>query len=510
MVAMVRTGAVVAVLGTACGSVSSETIDAGVDAVPVPFVDAAPGTVNRSLTFAHAMVGATTTTGPLDLSGHAAEYLIEDPAEPTGLRRVGATRAGNVWQANLPEGPAAVWFTLPDRPTPIRRMFSFASLAVQDVLVEYGRADAAAAPANASIDISEFPFESNHLGNHDLTFYGVGTWFSRTIQGNEEPGTFDNTWDPPPLSYVDDAGSVFTRLTARPLEAVGPGDVLLMLRHQNSRLIGVSSVNAFTMVTAASATSAGTLTDVDANLTYAPSFDAVAAVARLATVQPAGTAAASGNWAINASPAAPYNGDAGPSLHAGTFTPNNANQTVSTTYGNPFSWAAVATLKIFQNRTFTRDARSLPLGAGVNLRQAPGSGVVAFEASLPTLVTVAGVDLVDDDDDDSGTPLVLDAARAVEVRFALDGDTCDLYQVALNKLVPGAAGAWGRELILGLTGEEPRWLVPREMFESGVLYVPTAVCLKGGFPSAASGNLQDRALPYSIGYLEGGVFTIAP
>ncbi len=51
--------------------------------------------------------------------------------------------------------------------------------------------------------------------------------------------------------------------------------------------------------------------------------------------------------------------------------------------------------------------------------------------------------------------------------------------------------------------------IPNDVFVAGRTYVIGAECARGGYPFFADGNFQDRSLPYALGYLDSGVFTVA-
>jgi hypothetical protein len=52
--------------------------------------------------------------------------------------------------------------------------------------------------------------------------------------------------------------------------------------------------------------------------------------------------------------------------------------------------------------------------------------------------------------------------------------------------------------------------IPNDVLVAGKVYQMRAHAIQGGYPSFAEGNLWNRNLPYSIAYLDAGVFTVAP
>ena len=48
------------------------------------------------------------------------------------------------------------------------------------------------------------------------------------------------------------------------------------------------------------------------------------------------------------------------------------------------------------------------------------------------------------------------------------------------------------------------------MFQLGSTYTLRTICIQGGYPDAAIGDLRKRELPIAVGYLDGGLFTVTP
>ncbi|HSD89935.1 MAG TPA: hypothetical protein VLB44_20530, partial [Kofleriaceae bacterium] len=51
--------------------------------------------------------------------------------------------------------------------------------------------------------------------------------------------------------------------------------------------------------------------------------------------------------------------------------------------------------------------------------------------------------------------------------------------------------------------------IPHDVLVAGKMYTIRAHCIQGGYPMISTGNLQERDLPLSIGYLDSGAFTVA-
>ena len=61
----------------------------------------------------------------------------------------------------------------------------------------------------------------------------------------------------------------------------------------------------------------------------------------------------------------------------------------------------------------------------------------------------------------------------------------------------------------GRTGTVKFFGTPAEEGGGGKVYMIRAHCVQGGFPSFSTGDLQNRDVPYAVGYLDAGVFTVA-
>jgi hypothetical protein len=50
--------------------------------------------------------------------------------------------------------------------------------------------------------------------------------------------------------------------------------------------------------------------------------------------------------------------------------------------------------------------------------------------------------------------------------------------------------------------------IPNDVFVAGKTYMIRGHCLVDGFPGLATGDFTQRQLPLSLGYLDGGIFTV--
>jgi hypothetical protein len=180
-------------------------------------------------------------------------------------------------------------------------------------------------------------------------------------------------------------------------------------------------------------------------------------------------------------------------------------------FGNPFvskGWPTVLTWSATASRSFSPDAGPLAIGLSAGLYQTVQPTldmVLALPAGLPESFTI------------DGRPLSIDGVMIpkptapVRVTFVSDITTNTLYMLTLNELVPNAGGtALTLKPVLASTGLKPEFTLPPDLIVAGKFYSLRAVCIQGGYPSAADGDLRPRSLPYAAGYLDSGVFSVMP
>ena len=56
----------------------------------------------------------------------------------------------------------------------------------------------------------------------------------------------------------------------------------------------------------------------------------------------------------------------------------------------------------------------------------------------------------------------------------------------------------------------PKVTLPNDVFVGGKVYLIRGHCISGGYPAFGEGDLWSRNTPYAIGYLDAGIFTVAP
>ena len=458
--------------------------------------DDAPATPTvASLELQRMSIGATVVYAPLDLSAQTATFLTPDASAPSGLDSVAGTFANFAWTAPVAEGapPPSVEFTLPDYPTPIPRLFAMGTLDQKTTygVLEHPNATPAPTGAAFAIDVSL----DRAYTTESFQIYTLGSWTDTSIG--------------PPVAMATTLAQTLPfastgNLTGRPFEAITIDDAVIVLRFLGAQLDGVLTVAPFAMVAGNNAIT-GEVSAIALDQTLSVQVDPAATAARYAAAIPA-VASVVENWDITAAPGYTVGNNNGPQLLAGSVVTTSSGA-LTGTYGNPFAgrgWPSTMIWSTSASRPYTPPGLpAMSLASGLYTLFAPTAGLhAALPQSLPTLVTMQGHALATD-----GMSIALDPNLAVDVSFATDTGTNTFYQLAVYELVQsGTATTYVDRL--SATGAQPAFQIPRAVFEAGHTYTLRAICVNGDFPATATGNLETRNLPLSIGYLDSGAFTV--
>ncbi|NVB82276.1 MAG: hypothetical protein HOV81_28100 [Kofleriaceae bacterium] len=448
-------------------------------------------------------MGATMERRPADLTGMTATYLIEDAADPSGMRRIPATLAdsNDRWTAELPEGVAAsVEFTQPDL-TPFRRLYTFPNRTLLSLFGMYEHPGPEPAPMTAAAAV-QITLPSPYVAGELLRLYAVGPWvyhdFAPPADGATSLG---------PVTVPYDAANWPTTNSAKPLQRITTADRVVALRYSGNLLTAAGEVVPFDQEQGATtnisvALSPVTQTPLDVKI------DPAGTAMRLGMTSPAGASVAMA-WSVVAAPPAIYANNQGPVLQSSGIAATDGGM-ITLPYGNPFTgigWRSLFTFASNKSRVYMVPPMNLPvtLYAGLNAFDEVKAGLqVEQAAGLPVLVSINKIPLTSD-----GLTAMLDPATPVELTLVADRTANTLYQFNVYEVAPNsAATAIELKIVYAAYGLEPTIVVPHDVFETGKSYLLRAHTIKGGFPTIADGNLQNRDLPYSVGYLDSGVFTV--
>jgi hypothetical protein len=214
-------------------------------------------------------------------------------------------------------------------------------------------------------------------------------------------------------------------------------------------------------------------------------------------------------WYLHAAPGYETGNDNGPTLNAAGVAMADTGM-ISATYGNPFvtkGWPTVLTWSTSASRTYA-PAGQLPVALSAGLFQLlePTAGAVLdLPAGLPEVITIDGRPL-------SSDGLTIPApTKPLHITFVSGITTNTLYQLQVYELVPNAANtALVQKIVLSATAITPQFTLAPDVLAAGKLYNLRAICLQGGYPAAAAGDLRQRSLPTAVGFLDGGVFKVTP
>jgi len=459
--------------------------DAGVDAYG-----------GSTLAFDRYSVGATIVQAPLPVDGLAAPTFFVGDAQVPGV-----VSAPNAWQSD--QRASAVLFHLPDYPASIPRMFAFPSPSVHGLfgILEHPAPQPASTTAQISLALS---LPTPAAAGESFQLYIVGAWSVLGLAPEVAAASISQA----------NLYTTYSSLTGRPLEAITAGDAVLALRYTGAQLTAALDAPGFAQADATDQVTGG-LTALALDKTLNVALTPADAATRLAAAAPPSPAAAVFNWALTAAPGFAIASNAGPQLHAGGLLATDT--TLAVTYANPFAathnWHTVFTNVAHLDRSYTPAAgalagKAIGLVTQVHTLREPGDGTAAdsptFDAGLPTMVTLGATPLTTDGlqvADDPTTPLV--------VTFVADKPDNTLYQV---QVLESALAMDGTTLtlhnIFSYTGVAPTLTLPANTLVAGHTYRLRAVCIAGGYPALASGDLTQRDLPLSVGLLDSGVFTV--
>lgn len=448
-------------------------------------------------------MGATMERRPADLTGMTATYLIEDAADANGMRRIPATLAASSdrWTAELPEGIAAsVEFTQPDL-TPLRRLYAFPNRTIRSLFGMYEHPGPEPAPMDAAAAV-QMTLPSPYAAGELLRLYAVGPWVYHDFTAPDVGATSLG-----PVTVPYDAASWPTTNSAKPLQRITTADRVVALRYSGNLLTAAGEVPPFDLEQGATANITVALAPVT-QTALDVKIDPAGTAMRLGMTSPPGATVAMA-WSVVAAPPAIYANNQGPVLQSSGIAAADSGM-ITLPYGNPFTgigWPSLFTFASNKSRVYMVPPMNLPvtLYAGLNAFDEVRPGLaLEHAAGLPVLVSINKIPLTSD-----GLTAMIDPARPVELTLVADRTANTLYQFNVYEVAPNsAATAIELKIVYAAYGPEPTIVVPHDVFATGKVYMLRAHTIRGGYPTIGDGDLQNRDLPYSVGYLDSGVFTV--
>lgn len=445
---------------------------------------------------------------PYDVSSYPANFLVAD-SSPAGFHRVAARAAGDTWSAELPTGTPPIEVTLGmDVPDQFRRLYALPHRNIKLLYGLYEQPDAVPAPDTgtitatlrlntpASVPVAPSPaVESYQL-------YCVGSWANHGLPFTDGVTTISQAMIP---YNVANWGNI----SGRPFTKITTSDTMLGLKYSaTGQLLGAAEFPAFEQ-TAGDVAISATLTPIAATAMDVH-ISPAALASRLAMAAPTATSGVAMAWNTNASPGWDIANAAGPQLNAaGVLTTDSGAITAPT--GNPFAskgWRTTFNLQSNKSRTYAIPQLANLVATfytGINAVAELSAGLtVDPPAALPVLVSINAKPLTTD-----GQTIMIDPATSVVLTMVTDTANPTFYQYNIYELRENAAAtALETHVAYVALTDKATVTIPSDAFTVGKTYWIRAHTISGGFPSFASGNLWDRDLPYSVGYLDAGVFTV--
>lgn len=454
-------------------------------------------TDNATLTLAHASVGATVTTNPLDVSMVTATFLADDGAG--GYQRVpGSVTAPGVFTAPMLDGAPPVQFMLPG--TTGDRIWATGARAQKGTVVAFEHPGVEAPLPGSIVAVSAMLPTPSALGE-TFRVEIIGAWMRGALM---TPATTGATVVGESVPY-----SAFTPMLGNAPARFTSADVVLVLRYNGSQLTGVlqqqlDQTDGTDMIE-------GPMTAVStAESSLMATIDPVTLMTRYTAVLPTlTTTSVAQSFFVRAAPGAELGQPQGTVLVSGSPMPTD--MAITAAFGNPFTslgWKSLVEYATSMSRTYMIDAtHSVALSATLTTVAEVGAEPLTFDspAGLPITIQINAMPLTTD-----GTAVSLDLTRPVVVDATLDKPDNTAYAARLFELdASGTTVAKNLVAEMVVTGM-PQFAFPPELFISGHTYFVQVAAYQGGFEAAASGDLQTVTLPYTTGTLDSGVFTVMP
>ncbi len=458
------------------------------------------GDSSRTLQVVGIFDGGSLVMQPLDLSAETATWFVRDAADPTTLDTFPGVPATSFsgWSAAVAGSAPMIELTLPDVPTPYTHYIELPDSDDHVMLGEffYGHPSPQPPPPDASFDVTITP-PSPVAAGESFEIYAAGAWTEYTLSATDAP-LAAATIGPLEIPYT-----MFGAITPAPSVAIDSTDVVVILRYLGGVITGLLAVPAFDQSDAAQPVT-GTMTAITADQTFTATIDATSDAARFDALRPAMTDFTP-SWSVNASPGAMATSGAGPILAGGTLTMTDTSFTAM--YSNPFtaqSWPTLVAYDAIEYRQYTAGGVAFGLVAGLyTYTDASAGQTLDLPAGLPELVTIDQMPLSTD-----GMTVTLPADQPVDVSFVADRPTNTTYEIEMDEIIV-TGSTLARTPVFTAWAVTPDATIPATQFVAGHTYVLRAICISGGYPNVAAGDLATTALPISVGYFDSGVFTVA-
>jgi hypothetical protein len=466
----------------------------GIDDTSGPNVD--PSRV--SLTIERWSIGAAVSKNPQDLSMETADFLVDDGAG-VYMKLPGEHTSLDTLSAVLPTGTPPVLFTLPDVPTPYKRLWAMPARDRRGVFAMFEHPNPEEPLPSSQITLTA-TLPSAYVNNESFRIEAIGAWMGRFVMP-AEPADGTASTITASMAY-----STFGRMTNSPAARITSQDVVVLERYVGSQLTGVYQVPPFDQTDAADSINANVV-PVTANRTLTATVTPATYAQRYTAVRPA-VGGLGQSWVITAAPGWSIGSNVGPLLHAGGVAATDAM--ISAMYGNPFEsleWRSLLQFTTSATRTHMFQGMiAMTLSAGMYTVTEPSSSLTLdLPAGLPISISANQIPLSTD-----GATVMLDLTKPVVIEATIEKPNTTLYLATLYEVVLGMdqMTVERRVVVDAATTGEPKLRLPPELFQVGHYYYVDFRCVQGGYTNAATGDLQTLTLPYSVSRADSALFQV--
>ena len=324
-----------------------------------------------TLTIERLSIGASMQRNPFDTTGITSSYYIEDSADTSGLRRIPATVAGNVFSADLPDGVPASVETLVNDPNPYKRLIAFPNRDIKWSQGFYEHPSPEAAPPAGVLNVT-LTLPTGYEAGQLIRIFAIGPWSYRDL-GKELPAAGIGATAVGPVDVPYDMTSFASSVGPRALQKITSADRVVAIRYSGNDLTAAGDFATFDQTGGTDPISATLVAVTHASLAVA--VDPSANATRLAQTTPSNPTLGLG-WVVVASPPWRLANANGIQLNAGNATTTDTMVTAG--FGNPFEgydWKSLFVWNPSRSRTYTPPALMLPvtLYSGLQHYFAPGA-----------------------------------------------------------------------------------------------------------------------------------------
>lgn len=443
---------------------------------------------SATLDVQRASIGTTVVLAPLDLTTPPTFF---DASAPNGVAATQTTLG--TWGTTLADA-TDVAYTAPDLPTPFEHDIEIASSKALANFIAFEHPSPQ--PAPASMLMLEVTLPDAYAATQTLEVAAIGAWTHYTLSGMDLP-IAGATSVATTLPYAS-----FTATTASPPAQITMQDTLLVLRYSGTNLTGVFQVPSFDQ-TEGTDPVMGAMTAVVPGTPFDATIDPTTLGTRFDALKPS-DAGLTMSWRLDASPGYAVGATTGVQLGGAAIAPTDL--TFSSTYTNPFDalqWQPMLSYSASETRSVVLGGATANLQASMLSIVDPAAGLILdAPAGLPTMISIDQTLLTTD-----AMTVTLDPTTPLEVDFMSDVATSTYYSVTVAEIAVVGTSVT-RTAVITVDGPAPQLTLPPNTLKVGHTYTLAAACIAGGYPNAATGDLQTFALPISIGEADSAVFTV--